>query len=164
MRGIVMGARLLPSPARGRRWPSRLRGSDEGRAGTAPKHPLSPDLPHPTRLRRATFSRQAGEGARSIIALLLILFGTFAAHADPAGLATIVQDLGKDSFSATNKAVVALGTSGDPRAATILGALKDEHLVFDPDNKRIVYATVAGRCQFDAKTRSPESRSPGSTA
>ena len=55
----------VPSPACGRRWPSRQRGSDEGagreargygRGHAAPfRH-----RPHPTSLREATFSRRAG--------------------------------------------------------------------------------------------------------
>ena len=81
------------------------------------------------------------------------------AHADPATLATIVQDLGKDSFSATNKAVTALGTSGDPRAATILGALKDEHVVFAPDTKAVYIKDAAGQVT-DAVTGKPVTPAP----
>ena len=49
-----------PSPACGRRWPAKQR-SDEGRgdASAAASH-----RPHPTSLREATFSREAGEGPR----------------------------------------------------------------------------------------------------
>ena len=48
-----------PSPARGRRWP-RAAGSDEGLAekGVMVDSEPAPQHPHPTRLRRATFSRE----------------------------------------------------------------------------------------------------------
>ena len=50
-----------PSPACGRRWPCAA-GSDEGASGQRPR-PCRPRLhrPHPTRLRRATFSRRERE-------------------------------------------------------------------------------------------------------
>ena len=44
-------------PARGRRRPDEV-GSDEGGAGPASSSPPSPDRPHPTPLRGATFSRK----------------------------------------------------------------------------------------------------------
>ena len=70
-----------------------------------------------------------------------------------------MQDLGKDSFSATNKAVTALGTSGDPRAATILRALKDEHVVFVPDTKAVYIKDAAGQVT-DAVTGKPVTPAP----
>ena len=44
-----------PSPVCGRRWPDEV-GSDEGGAGTSLTLPPSPNFPHPTPLRGATFS------------------------------------------------------------------------------------------------------------
>ena len=47
-------------PPSGRRWPSRQRGSDEG--NHSPPESETLESPHPSRLRRDTFSRLAGEG------------------------------------------------------------------------------------------------------
>ncbi len=150
-----MGGGRIPSPAwqplplagSGKRWGS-LRSSRPSR-----QHGLTP-TPNPL--------PQGGAVSRGIIALILALIAfltVLPAHADPATLATIVQDLGKDSFSATNKAVTALGTSGDPRAATILGALKDEHLVFAPDTKAVYIKDAAGQVS-DAVTGKPATPAP----
>ena len=157
-----MGARRVPSPACGRRWPDTV-GSDEGDASKGLTLPPSPDLPHPIPpYGGTTFSRRAGEGTRALIALVLALFAVFTilpAVADPASLAPIVQDLGKDSYAATNRAVVALGAGGDPRAAAILGALSDERLFFAPDTKAVYIRDAAGHVT-DAVTGAPVMPAP----
>ena len=106
---------------------------------------------------------QRERGSRGLLAVVLALFAWFAitlAHADPASLAAIVQDLGKDSYGATNTAVVALGTSGEPRAVAILEALKDERLLFAPDTKAVYIKNAAGQV-FDAATGKAVDPAPG---
>ncbi len=60
--------RALLLPHRGRRWPFRQKGSDEGVSERGPdRAALALHRPHPTRLRRATFSRRAGRRTRGVV-------------------------------------------------------------------------------------------------
>ena len=72
----------------------------------------------------------------------------------PPPVAATVQGFAQDSFSATNKAVQALGTSGDPHAVAILDALRTGHLVFARDTKAVLIKDGAGQVT-DAVTGKP---------
>ncbi|MBU3887418.1 cobalamin biosynthesis protein [Methylosinus sp. KRF6] len=61
-----------PSPACGRRWPSRQRGSDEGSPSRRRLEDKSGADPHPTSLREATFSHEWEKEWRGEIALFTI--------------------------------------------------------------------------------------------
>ena len=78
------------------------------------------------------------------LALLLALASLPAHAADQAeDLAAVVGGLAGDSFAAKEKAIVALGKLGDPRAVPILQALSDDRLRRAPDG-RVVIVTQAG--------------------
>lgn len=81
------------------------------------------------------------------------------AFAGDTGLGAAVGDLGKDSFAATNRAIMALGTSADPRAAAVLEALSQDRLVFAPDTKAVYIRDAAGRI-VDATTGKPVEPAP----
>ena len=96
-------------------------------------------------------------------ALLFIVFAFLSigapAYAEaPTPIATIVPQFAQDSFSATSKAVTALGVSGDPRAVAILEALKAEALFIAPD-KTILIKDDAG-ATTDALTGKPVTPAP----
>src|SRR5258708_7972414 len=79
---------------------------------------------------------------RFLAALLLILgLGALPVHAD--NLAEVVAGLGGDGFAAKEKAIVALGKLGDPRAVPILQALSEDRLRRAPDG-RVVLVAPAG--------------------
>ena len=81
---------------------------------------------------------------RALFVLFAVVASVVPAWADPADVTAAVGDLGKDSFASTNKAVMALGSSGDPKAATILEALQDERLVYAPDTKAVFIKDASG--------------------
>ena len=60
-------ARAAPSPARGRRWPSRQRGSDEGRAAAGISVAIAAPSPD-ARFAGATLSHFVGEGSPQPVA------------------------------------------------------------------------------------------------
>src|SRR5438093_1358531 len=74
------------------------------------------------------------------LSLILVLAALPAMAED---LATLVPGLAGDSFAAKDKAIVALGKLGDPRAVPILQALGDDRLRRAPDG-RVVLLTKAG--------------------
>src|SRR5712692_2294637 len=77
-----------------------------------------------------------------LTALVLILaLASLPARAED--LAAVVAGLAGDSFAAKEKAIVALGKLGDPRAVPILQALSDDRLRRAPDG-RVVVVTQAG--------------------
>jgi urea transport system permease protein len=57
----------------------------------------------------------------------------------------------EDDFSETDTGVGEIATSGDPRAATIIEALRDGRLLFSAQEKRVHYRDASGKL-FDAAT------------
>jgi urea transport system permease protein len=81
---------------------------------------------------------------RAALVLILALASLPAHAADQAeDLAAVVAGLAGDSFAAKEKAIVALGKLGDPRAVPILQAMSDDRLRRAPDG-RVVIVTQAG--------------------
>ncbi len=102
---------------------------------------------------------------RAIVVALMLAWATVVpAWADSGALSALILDFAKDSYSATNKAVLALGASGEPRAAEILNALKNDRLFFtaDPqavfvrDSADVLHDAVSGK----TVTPEPEGLSP----
>jgi urea transport system permease protein len=89
-----------------------------------------------------------------LVASLLIIFVVALspiAHADELGDA--VAGLAGDSFAAKEKAVVALGKLGDPRAVPILKALSEDRLRKAGDGRVVIVDTVGGATKLtDAST------------
>ena len=69
-------------------------------------------------------------GQGKVLALCLFVLFSAAAKADPADLALLAST----NYDQIRQGVEALGTSGDPRAAVILGALQAGHLYAAPDH------------------------------
>jgi urea transport system permease protein len=95
------------------------------------------------------------------LALLLgltILAGSlaapFAASAQGAGIEQGLQKFTTDDFSDTSDGIEAVAASGNPRAADILGALRDGRLMFDAASKTVFIKTAAGAI-VDAATGRP---------
>jgi urea transport system permease protein len=59
-----------------------------------------------------------------------------------------------DSYSDTEKAIIAVAASGNPRAEEIISALQDGRLLFSPSTKQIYVKTQAGAVQ-DAASGQP---------
>jgi urea transport system permease protein len=59
-----------------------------------------------------------------------------------------------DDFSDTAEGITEVATSGDPRAATIIEALKAERLLFSAERKAVFYKDRSGQL-FDAATGQP---------
>ena len=106
---------LPPGPASGRP-EDRLRGRLDGRTVADPV---------------ARLLRLIG------CALILILAAPSARAED---LASVVAELAGGSFAAKEKAIVALGTLGDPLAVPILEALSDDRLRRAPDGRVVLVA------------------------
>ncbi|MFO1185285.1 MAG: urea ABC transporter permease subunit UrtB [Bauldia sp.] len=75
------------------------------------------------------------------------------------GLADSLAGFANDSFADTVDALNAVAASGDPRAATIVEALRDGRLVFDPATKTVFYRDAAGTLS-DAATGTAVSTPP----
>src|SRR5260370_32007023 len=73
---------------------------------------------------------------------LILLLAALPARAED--LAAIVAGLGGDSFPEKEKAIVALGKLGDPRAVPILQALSDDRLRRAADGRVVVMAPGGG--------------------
>jgi urea transport system permease protein len=85
------------------------------------------------------------------LTLLLLLAVALPAQADD--LAEAVAGLGGASFAEKEKAIIALGTLGDPRAVPILHALGDDRLRKAPDGRVLILDTVGGTTKLsDAAT------------
>src|SRR5712692_4702093 len=83
----------------------------------------------------------------AVAALVLpLIAATYPARA--ADLAAAVAGLGGDSFAAKEKAIVALGKTGDPHAVPILQALGDDRLRVAPDGRIVVLPTVGGTARL----------------
>jgi len=88
---------------------------------------------------------------RVIMLALLLIVAAAPARADD--LAGAVAGLGGDSFAAKEKAVVALGKLGDPRAVPILKALSEDRLRKAPDGRVVILNTIGGTTKLsDAAT------------
>ncbi len=75
---------------------------------------------------------------RLVSLALILMFAALPARADD--LRTIVAGLGGDGFVAKEKAVVALGKLGDPRAVPILQALGEDRLRKASDGRIVIVA------------------------
>ncbi len=85
------------------------------------------------------------------LTLLLLLPVALPAQADD--LAGAVAGLGGASFAEKEKAIIALGTLGDPRAVPILHALGDDRLRKAPGGRVVIVDTVGGTTKLsDAAT------------
>jgi urea transport system permease protein len=80
------------------------------------------------------------------VLILLLAFAALPARAED--LAVVVAEIGGGSFAAKEKAIVALGKSGDPRAVPILKALGEDRLRKAPDGKVLIVDTVGGRTKL----------------
>jgi urea transport system permease protein len=86
-----------------------------------------------------------------LAAFALLLLASLPARAED--LAGLVAGLGGDSFVGKEKAIVALGKLGDPRAVPILRALGDDRLRKAPDGRVVIVDTVGGKTKLsDAAT------------
>ena len=83
---------------------------------------------------------------RPAVFVLLLLAAALPARADD--LAGAVAGLGGASFADKEKAIVALGKLGDPRAVPILQALGDDRLRKAPDGRVVIVDTVGGTTKF----------------
>src|SRR5229473_2266739 len=79
---------------------------------------------------------------------LALVFALAALPVRAADLAAAVAGLGGDSFAAKEKAIVALGKTGDPHAVPILQALGDDRLRVAPDGRIVLLATVGGTARL----------------
>src|SRR5260370_26904636 len=73
---------------------------------------------------------------------LILLLAALPARAED--LAAIVAGLGGASFAEKEKAIVALGKLGDPRAVPILQALSEDRLRRAPDGRVVLVAPAGG--------------------
>ena len=89
----------------------------------------------------------------AVLVLVLLLAGLPAWAED---LGTIVAGLGGVSFADKEKAVIALGKSGEPRAVSILQALTGDRLRKAPDGRVVIVDTAGGGSKVtDAATGEP---------
>jgi len=97
-------------------------------------------------LRSLRSGRLEGRTVADPVARLLRLIGcalilsVAALPARAEDLASVVSELAGDSFAAREKAIVALGTLGDPLAVPILEALSDDRLRRAPDGRVVLVA------------------------
>jgi urea transport system permease protein len=91
---------------------------------------------------------------RFVLLALFLLVLPFSARAE--GLSEAIAGLGGDSFAAKEKAVTALGKSGEARAALILQALGGDRLRKAPDGRLIIVEGAgSGGKLTDAATGQP---------
>src|SRR5690348_11239905 len=77
-------------------------------------------------------------GRLSRLAALLLILAVAALPARADDLADAVTELAGASFAAKEKAIVALGKLGDPRAVPVLRALSDDRLRRSPDGRVVL--------------------------
>jgi urea transport system permease protein len=83
--------------------------------------------------------------------MILLLFAALPARAED--LAAIVAGLGGAGFADKEKAIIALGRLGDPRAVPILQALGDDRLRKAPDGHIVIVTSLGGATRLaDAAT------------
>ena len=80
-----------------------------------------------------------------------VLVTTMAAPARADSYTDALAGFTTDSFSDTDAAVTAVVASGDPKAATVIGALRDGRLLFSATDKKVFYKDAADAL-FDAAT------------
>src|SRR4029077_1208566 len=92
--------------------------------------------------------------SRLVSLALILLFAASPAHAEDLG--ALVAGLGGATFADKEKAIVALGKSGDPRAVPILQALGADRLRKASDGRVVIIDAVgAGAKLQDAATGQP---------
>ncbi len=98
----------------------------------------------------------ASAGTTKLIVGLLVLLLALMSATPPtraADLAAAVAGLAGDSFAAKEKAIVALGNTGDPKAVPILQALSDDRVRTTAEGRVVVVSTVGGTTRIaDAAT------------
>ena len=85
------------------------------------------------------------------VALLLALIFITLPAAQAADRAALVTRFATENFNEIDAAVTALAASGDEAAQTIISALADRRLFYNPADKRVFYKDAAGKT-FDAAT------------
>ena len=101
----------------------------------------------------ARLFRFAGMGRLAALTVVLLVS---AAPARAEDFAALVKGLATDGFAAEERAVAALGRSGDPRAAPVLRALHDGRLLDAPDGRVLIAMTAGGKTTLaDAATGEP---------
>ena len=82
---------------------------------------------------------------------LILLLAALPARADDLG--ALVAELGGDGFVVKEKAIVALGKLGDPRAVPVLKALGEDRLRKAPDGRVVIVTSLGGTTRLaDAAT------------
>src|SRR5262245_19575184 len=84
---------------------------------------------------------------RARLAALVLAVAALVAGSLPGNAQTYEQALAgfaADSFSDTDAAITAVAISGNPLAVTVIGALQDGRLLFNPDDKKIYIREPAG--------------------
>jgi urea transport system permease protein len=95
--------------------------------------------------------RTAPCSLRFVSLMILLLFAALPARAED--LAAIVAGLGGAGFADKEKAIIALGKLGDPRAVPILQALGDDRLRKAPDGHIVIVTSLGGATRLaDAAT------------
>jgi len=95
--------------------------------------------------------RTAPCSLRFVSLMILLLFAALPARAED--LAAIVAGLGGAGFADKEKAIIALGKLGDPRAVPILQALGDDRLRKTPDGHIVIVTSLGGATRLaDAAT------------
>jgi urea transport system permease protein len=89
--------------------------------------------------------------SRLVSLALILLLAALPARADDLG--ALVAELGGDGFVVKEKAVVALGKLGDPRAVPVLKALGEDRLRKAPDGRVVIVTSLGGTARLvDAAT------------
>ena len=95
--------------------------------------------------------RTAPCSLRFVSLMILLLFAALPARAED--LAAIVAGLGGAGFADKEKAIIALGKLGDPRAVPILQALGNDRLRKAPDGHIVIVTSLGGATRLaDAAT------------
>jgi urea transport system permease protein len=95
--------------------------------------------------------------AIAFVFVIGLVLGGVLALAGPASAASFEESLagfGTDEYADTEAAIVAVATSGNVLAATVIEALQDGRLLFDPDTKKVYIKETSGRI-LDAATGKP---------
>ena len=84
---------------------------------------------------------------------------TSAPAAEQSGLAAALAHFLEDDFSETDAGIAKIVATGDPKAATIIEALRDTRLLFSAQEKKVYYKDIANKL-FDAATGAPVAGAP----
>ena len=99
-------------------------------------------MPIDNSVRAARWVPAFARTTKIAVGLLLLLLAAMPARAE--GLAEAVAALAGDGFAAKEKAIVALGKTGDPKAAPVLKALGDDRVRTTPDGRVVMLVTAGG--------------------